>query len=463
MPFFRFIYFYKKEVIILSSMIFMILFQVLLIALNAVFASAEIAVLSTNEAKFEKLAEQGNRKSKRLLKLIKNPAKFLATIQVAITLSGFLGSAFAAENFSEPIVKGLLSLGVPISESTLDTIAVVVITLVLSYFTLILGELVPKRIAMKKSEKIALSISALLSFISIAFSPIVAFLSISTNFVLRIIGINPDETDEQVSEEEIRMMVDAGSEIGAIDAQEKEFIHNLFEFDDIMVEKIATHRTDVDIISYEDTVEEWDEFIHNTRHTYYPICKNSKDDVIGILSANDYFRLKNKTKHNIMEKAVKTAYFIPETIKADVLFKNMKAEKQSIAVVTDEYGGMTGIITITDLVEELVGEFTVNSSNEDNDTPQIIKKSDSRWFIVGNVELWKLEEETGIIFDTEKFDTFSGLVFDALETVPKNGRHRIEAEFDSYKVIIHEILEHQITKAEIILIPKEVEKESNDD
>ncbi len=447
----------------MQTMIFMILFQLLLIALNAVFASAEIAVLSTNEAKLEKLAEDGNKRAKKLLKLTQNPAKFLATIQVAITLSGFLGSAFAAENFSGPIVNWLVSLGVPISETTLDKIAVVVITLILSYFTLILGELVPKRIAMKKSEKIALGMSRTLRIISILFSPIVAFLSISTNFVLRLFGINPEDTDEQVSEEEIRMMVDAGSETGAIDAQEKEFIHNLFEFDDIDAEKIATHRTDVDIISYEDSAEEWAEFIQNTRHTYYPVCGDSKDDIIGILSANDYFRLKDKSKENIMKKAVKPAYFIPESIKADVLFKNMKAEKQSIAVVTDEYGGMTGIITITDLVEELVGEFTVNPDDESELTPQIIKKSDNRWFIVGNVELEELAEETGTEFDTEKFDTFSGMVFDALETIPKNGRHRIETEIDSFKIIIHEIAEHQITKAELILIKKNDDESEDDD
>lgn len=445
----------------MESIIFMILFQLLLIALNAIFASAEIAVISTNEAKFEKLAETGNKKAGRLLKLKKNPTKFLATIQVAITLSGFLGSAFAAENFSEPIVKKLLYLDIPFSESTLNTITVVLITLVLSFFTLILGELVPKRLAMKKPEKLALSLSGLLRFISIIFTPIVALLSVSTNGLLRLLGYNPEESDEQVGEEEIRMMVDAGSEAGAIDALEKEFIHNLFEFDDITAEKIATHRTDVDIISYEDSEEEWDEFIQHTRHTYYPVCRNSKDDIVGILDVNDYFRLKDKSKDNIMKKAVKPAYFIPESIKADVLFKNMKTEKQSIAIVTDEYGGMTGIITITDLVEELVGEFTIAAEDESELAPQIIKKSDNRWFIVGNVELWKLEEEIGAKFDTEKFDTFSGLVFDALETIPKNGRHKIEAEIKPYKIIIHEIAEHQITKAELILT--ETEDDKSDD
>lgn len=204
-----------------SSLIFLLLFQVVLIALNAVFASAEIAVLSINETKLERMAEQGNNRAKRLFRLTREPARFLATIQVAITLSGFLGSAFAADNFSEPLVDWILSLGVKIPRATLDAGAVIVITLVLSYFTLIFGELVPKRIAMKKPEQLAMGISGLVSGISIVFKPIVSFLSISTNFVLRLCGIDPNEEEEQVSEEEIRMMVDAGSEKGTIAHQEK--------------------------------------------------------------------------------------------------------------------------------------------------------------------------------------------------------------------------------------------------
>ena len=227
-----------------TSIFILLLVQIILIILNAIFASAEIAVLSMNETKLERMAEQGNGRAKRLVRLTQEPARFLATIQVAITLSGFLGSAFAADNFSEPLVDWVIGMGVNIPRSTLDTIAVILITLILSYFTLVFGELVPKRIAMKKSEELAMGISGLVTGISILFKPIVSFLSLSTNIVLKICGIDPNEAEDQVGEEEIRMLVDSGSEKGTIDHQEKEFIQNVFEFNDIMAGTIATHRTD---------------------------------------------------------------------------------------------------------------------------------------------------------------------------------------------------------------------------
>ena len=323
-----------------SSMIVLLFFQIVLIALNAVFASAEIAVLSLNETKLGRMAEQGNGRAKRLVRLTKEPARFLATIQVAITLSGFLGSAFAADNFSEPLVDWMIHMGVSIPRATLDAGAVVFITLVLSYFTLIFGELVPKRIAMKKPEQIAMGISGLVSGISIVFKPIVSFLSVSTNLVLRLCGIDPKEEEEQVSEEEIRMMVDVGSEKGTIEHQEKEFIQNVFEFNDIMAESIATHRTDVVMLWTEDDMEVWAETIHNSRHTFYPVCDGSPDNVIGVLNAKDYFRIDDKSRNKVMNQAVYPAYFVLETTKADVLFRNMKANKSAIAIIIDEHGGM---------------------------------------------------------------------------------------------------------------------------
>ena len=225
------------------TLIWQIILQILLISLNAVFACTEIAVISMNDNKLEKMAAEGNRKAKRLFNLTSQPAKFLSTIQVAITLSGFLGSAFAADNFSEILTDLLIKIGTPIPASTLDAISVVVITLILSYFTLVFGELVPKRVAMKNPEKIALGISAFISAIAKLFAPVVWLLTVSTNGILRLLGIDPNAEDEEVTEEEIRMMVDAGSEKGTIDIEEKEIIQNVFEFDDLSVGEIATHRT----------------------------------------------------------------------------------------------------------------------------------------------------------------------------------------------------------------------------
>jgi putative hemolysin len=438
-----------------SSLIFLLLLQAVLIFLNAVFASAEIAVLSINETKLERMAQEGNNRAKRLFRLTREPARFLATIQVAITLSGFLGSAFAADNFSEPLVDWILSLGVNIPRATLDAAAVIVITLVLSYFTLIFGELVPKRIAMKKPEQLAMGISGLVSGISIVFKPVVSFLSISTNLVLRLCGIDPNEEEEKVSEEEIRMMVDAGSEKGTIDHQEKEFIQNVFEFNDIMVESIATHRTDVTILWMEEDLDSWAETIHNSRHTHYPVCDGSPDNVVGVLNAKDYFRLEDKSRENVLQNAVYPAYFVLETTKADVLFKNMKANKKSMAIIIDEYGGMTGIVTLYDLIEELVGDLEDEPLEYKNDDPYIEKVDENTWQVKGNVELEDIEEALNVDIASAEFDTFTGLVFEELGRIPEDGEQDINLKIQDIQVHISSIKDHQIEKAEIKISAKE--------
>lgn len=435
-----------------SSMIVLLFFQVILIALNAVFASAEIAVLSLNETKLGRMAEQGNSRAKRLVRLTKEPARFLATIQVAITLSGFLGSAFAADNFSEPLVDWMIHMGVSIPRATLDAGAVIFITLVLSYFTLIFGELVPKRIAMKKPEQIAMGISGLVSGISIVFKPIVSFLSVSTNLVLRLCGIDPKEEEEQVSEEEIRMMVDVGSEKGTIEHQEKEFIQNVFEFNDIMAESIATHRTDVVMLWTEDDMEVWAETIHNSRHTFYPVCDGSPDNVIGVLNAKDYFRIDDKSRNKVMNQAVYPAYFVLETTKADVLFRNMKANKSAIAIIIDEHGGMTGIVTMNDLVEELVGDLNDDTEDAKSREPYVEKVEEHTWMVHGNPELEVIEDALGIEIASEGFDTLSGLVFQKLGVIPEDGTQNIELEMQGMQIHITCIREHQIEETVIKIL-----------
>lgn len=427
-----------------DSIFLMLLLQIALIALNAVFACAEIAVISINETKLEKMAEQGNKKAARLRKLTNNPAKFLATIQVAITLSGFLGSAFAAENFSDKIVSWLVSLGVTTSEKTLNTVSVIVITVLLSYVTLIFGELVPKRVAQRKAEKLALGMSGMIYFISKIFAPIVFLLTSSTNGILRLIGIDPNDNEESVSEEEIRMMVDAGSEQGAIDAEEKEFIQNVFEFDDLSAGEIATHRTDVSMLWLEETPEEWENTIHNSRHTMYPVCGESADDIVGVLNAKDYFRLYDKTRENVMKNAVSPAYFIPETVKADVLFRNMRKTHNKFAVVIDEYGGMHGIITISDLLERLVGN--INDADGDTDEPSITRVDSETWHINGAASLDDVSEELSIELPTDEYDTFGGFVFGNYGSIPDDGA-TFEVDACGLHVKVIKVSEHQLEAA----------------
>lgn len=445
-----------------NSIWFLLLLQVILIALNAIFACAEIAVLSINETKLERMADQGDKRAKRLFKLTREPAKFLATIQVAITLSGFLGSAFAADNFSEPLVNWVVSLGVAIPRATLDTIAVVLITLILSYFTLVFGELVPKRVAMKRAEQLGLSISGLISGISTLFKPVVWFLSVSTDTMLRLMGIDPNEAEEQVSEEEIRMMVDAGSEKGAIDEEEKEFIQNVFEFDDLTAEEIATHRTEVTILWIEDEMEEWDKTIHESRHTLYPVCEDSPDNVVGILNAKDYFRLDDKRRESVME-IIRPAFFIPETTKADVLFRKMKKTRNNLAVVLDEYGGMQGIVTLNDLIEELVGDLGEDTPEAEAAEPHIEQLGENTWAIIGNVDLYDIEQALDVDIGLEEVDTFTGLVFNELDMVPGDGEQNIELDFKGLHIRITRVKEHQIVYAEVTKLAEPEEEESDKD
>ncbi len=444
-----------------SSIIFMLLLQIILIALNAVFACAETAVISMSDSKLSVLVTSGNKRAIRLSKLTEQPARFLATIQVAITLSGFLGSAFAADNFSGPIVEWLLDLGVPIPEATLDTIALVFITLVLSYFTLVFGELVPKRIAMRKAEAIALGMSAPISSIAKIFTPIVWLLTVSTNGILRLMGIDPNAEDEEVGEEEIRMLVDVGSEKGVIDNQEKEFIQNVFEFDDLTAGEIATHRTDLTLLWLEESMDDWKKTIYNSRHTLYPICQDSADDIVGILNAKEYFRLEDKSRDNVMKKAVKPAYFVPESVKADILFRNMKHNHIKLAVVLDEYGGMSGIITMNDLIEQLVGDLGDDEHAEDEGP--VIESIDSKtWKIHGSAPLEDVAEALNIALPVDEFDTFNGLIFGALGSVPQDGTS-VEVETAGLVIKATEILDHQVQTAIVCLsdpAPSEENEES---
>lgn len=437
-----------------------LLLQLILIGLNAVFACAEIAVLSVSEAKLSKLEESGNKKAKKLRKLTEQPSKFLSTIQVAITLSGFLGSAFAADNFAERLTDWVLAKGMQIDPETLESIAVVIITLILSYVTLILGELVPKRLAMKHSEKLALGMAPMLYGVSKLFTPIVWLLSVSTNGVLRLMGIDPNEEDEEVSEEEIRMMVDEGGQKGVIDEQEQEMIQNVFEFDDLTVSEFATHRTDIHILWAEEENDVWENTIHETRHSIYPVCEDTIDNVIGVLSVKDYFRYRDQGREVIMKEAVKPAYFVPEGIHADVLFRQMRETRNHFAVVLDEYGGMMGIATMYDILEQLVGDLN-DGDEEEVKEPDIRQTDDGTWAIKGVAQLSDVAEELKLELPTDKYDTMGGYVFSNYGMIPEDGTE-FELDLERLHVRVTEIKDHRIINM-IVTVLEEEEEEDEDE
>ncbi len=433
-----------------------IILQVILIFLNAVFACAEIAVVSLSVTKLKAMAETGDRRAKRLVAMKEAPAKFLATIQVAITLAGFLGSAYAADNFAEPLVNWLLSLGLGIKVSVLNSLCVFVITLIISYFSIVFGELIPKRLAMKNSERVALGLSGILYVVSKFFAPVVWLLTVSTNGMLRLLHIDPQE-DEKVTEEDIRLMVSAGSENGTIDEGENELIQNVFEFNDISIDEICTHRVDVIGLDVEDDEAEWDKIIRENRHSFYPVYKESADDIIGVLNTKDYFRLDDFSRGNVMEKAVEKPYLVPESMKANVLFRNMKKTGNYFAIAIEEYGGMSGIVTLRDLLEILVGELY---DTTDEAEPDDIVARDGTWEIQGITDLADVCRELDVELPVEDYDTFGGFICGVLGEVPEDGSvFELEAAGLHIKVTLvedHRIETTLVTK----LAPAPVEEEA---
>lgn len=401
------------------QIVLQVILQLVLIALNAIFACAEIAVIETKGAKLDKLAEDGNKRAKTLSRLTENPAKFLATIQVAITLAGFLGSAFAAENFSIYIVNAL-SGKIPLTDEVIDTISVILITLVLSYVTLVCGELVPKRVAMKNSEKVALSLTGIINFVAIIFKPLVWLLTVSTNGALRLFGINPNEEEAEVSEEDIRMLADAGSEQGVIEKEENAMIQNVFNFNDTTVGEIATHRTEMTVLWEEDDDEAWYELIKNEPHAHYPICNEDIDHITGILDAEIYLRLTDKSRASVKANAIKDPHFVAEVMKTNALFRKMKKDHLGVSIVVDEYGGTYGVVTMTDLIEQIVGDL-----DEDETVNDIIPDGEG-FSVSGQTERENFEDRFDIETESDSA-TVGGWVMEHLEKIPEVG-DEFEAE-----------------------------------
>lgn len=430
-----------------------LLLQVVLIAMNAVFASAEIAVISMNDAKMKRMALNGDKRAERLIYLTDQPARFLATIQVAITLAGLLGSAFAAENFAGELAQFLKNSGVEASLSFLRSLCVFIITLILAYFNLVFGELVPKRVAMKNAEKLALGMSGMLKLVSKLFAPLVWLLSASTNGMLRLIGIDPEDEEEVISEEEIFMMLDQGSEKGTIDLEESTFIRNVFAFDDIAVEQACTHRVDVVMLEIEDDMETWEKTILENRFTYFPICGEDSDDILGVLDTKSYFRMKERSRELVMEEAVEKPYFVPETMKSDVLLRNMRKNRRHFALVLDEYGGLSGVITLRDLVQLLIGDM-LNDAEEE----EIKSIGEDTWRIIGSASLEDVSDALNIPLPIDEYETYGGFIFSELGKIPEDGS-QFTIVACGMEIHVKEVQNHRIGETVVRVLPVTSEME----
>ena len=442
-----------------AVMVGRVILLLILILVNGFFSCAEIAVLQVGETKIRKLSEEGNKKAKKLLKFTEEPSRFLSTIQVAITLAGFLSSAFAAEGFAGLLDSLALRLLPGIRVAVIHPVSIVLITFILSYISIVFGELVPKRLAQVYTEAIALNIASILSFVSVLATPLVFLLSASTNAILRFIGIDPDEDPSHISEEDILMMVDEGLEKGTIESSENEFIQNVFEFNDLTVEDVCTHRTDVAMLYIEDTDRQWRKTIHEHRFACYPICGKDDDDIIGILNTKDYFRLNDLSRQNVMKNAVDRPFFISQNMKVSDLFETMKKERKYYGVVLDEYGGMTGIVTLHDLIEALVGDL-----HEEDEIPEpdpIEAVGEKEWIILGTADLEDVNEELKIHLDPEAADTFGGYIMGILGKVPEDGS-TFHLDTDNLSIDVAEIKGHRIGKTVVRLIEPEEKKEEEE-
>ncbi len=422
-------------------MIGSIIILIILILINAFFASAEIAFISLNDAKIDIQAKEGNKKAKKIQNMLKNPSKFLATIQIGVTLAGFLSSAFASDTFADKLAPVLNTWIPSLSISTWKSISIIIITIILSYFTLVFGELVPKRIAMKYYEKVSFASIGVIKTISVITAPFVKFLTFSTNIVSKLFGVTGEEEDN-VTEEEIRMMVDVGEEKGTIEEEEKEMINNVFEFNDKFVSEIMVPRNKVFALDIDMTIAEVIEKLsEDMRYSRIPVYDENMDNIKGIIYIKDLL-ISNKNKNSKIKSLVKEAYFVSETKRVNELFQELRKDKKQIAIVLDEYGGTAGMVTMEDILEEIVGEIY---DEYDKETDKFKKIDNNTFLFDASIALYDVEKFLDIDIDEEDVDTLGGYLIKKLDRIPKDGEKPIvETEKVTYK--IEKVKDRQIIK-----------------
>ena len=421
--------------------------MLVLIALSAFFSGSETAFTSFNRTKMKNLAAEGNKRAASALKLSDNYDKLLSTILVGNNIVNISLSSLATIFFVECF-----------KETTLESAAAGISTAVITVVVLIFGEISPKSVAKEHAEGFAMAIASILRCLVFILMPINAIFMLWKKLLSKIFKAKEYDT---VTEGEVLTLVDEAHEDGSIDEYNKELIENIFDFDDLSAGEIATHRTELTLLDISDDMEEWDKAIVNSRYSRYPIYGDSVDDIIGILDARGYLRLEDKSRENVMATVVSPAYFVPEAVKADVLFKNMREHKESLAIVLDEYGGLYGIVTTTDLVECLVGEFTQTDDDEEViETVEVL--SEESWRIAGSASISEVEEAIGIKFVDIDSDTLSGFLLGLYGSVPEDGAS-FELSTDTLDIRIEDIKDHKVERAVITLRHEEEDEKKDKD
>lgn len=445
-----------------GNLIWQLLLLLLLILCNAFFAASEIAIITLNDNKIQKMAEEGHKKARQVQKLTADSSHFLATIQVGVTLAGFLTSAFAASSLAEPLARWFVGL-VPAAASRfglVQTVSTVLVTLIMSFFSLVLGELAPKRIAMQKAEKLSFAAVGILRVVSRLCRPIVWLLSVSTDLVVRLFGVDPHADEEQVTEEEIRMMVDVGEEKGVIEGSQKEMINNIFEFDDISAEEIMTPRVDVAALDVEDSIEEALAIGVESGYSRLPVYEEDIDHTIGILYVKDLLPYVGKLipEGVALRDFVRPTFFTPGTKRGGALFAEMTEKHMQLACVVDEYGGFAGIVTVEDLLESIVGNMQDEFDHEEEEITQL---DENVFDVDGSCSIEELGELLGIDLPEGDYDTVAGFILDRLGRIPEEGEQPT-VEYDRLTLTVMSMDDRAIDRIHIVVAPPAPEEETAD-
>lgn len=436
-----------------GSAILKVILLFLLILVNAFFAMSEIAIISLNDTKLERQAESGNKKAAQVLKLVSNSSGFLSTIQIGVTLAGFLTSALAAQSFAVTLANAIGTTAVAnvIPMSVINGVSTVLITLVMSYFSLVLGELVPKKIAMQKPEQVSFRVVSVLLFVSKVTRPFVKILSLSTNAVVRLLGMDPNADEETVTEEEILMMVDAGQEKGFIEHTQKEMITNIFEFDDIDVSDVMTHRTDMACVAVDDHISDVIELAIAEGYSRIPVYGEDLDNIVGIVYIKDLLKYigEDLPETDGLRPLMRKAYYVPESKRCGDLFSEMTEKHIQMAIVVDEYGGTAGLVTLEDLLESIVGSIQDEYDNEEAD---ISKIDETTFTIEGITDLEEVEALIGVEFPQGDYDTLAGFLISRLGFLPENGQMNT-VEYQNVRFTILSVEEHRIERVRVELLP----------
>jgi putative hemolysin len=452
-----------------AGIILKIVLLFVLILLNAFFAMSEIAIISLNDNKMEKMAEEGNKKAKQVLKLTENSSNFLSTIQIGVTLAGFLTSAAASQSFAVMLAEKIASTSVVnyIPIGVINAVSTVLITVIMSYFSLVLGELAPKKIAMQKPEKVSFAVVPVLLFVNKIAKPFVKLLSASTNAVVRIFGMDPNADEEVVTEEEIRMMVDVGQEKGVIEDVQKEMINNIFEFDDMDVGDIMTHRTDMDCVDAEEPLCEISKMAIECGHSRIPVFEDDQDNIIGIIYVKDLLKYVGSSlpKSKSIKDFMREAYYVPETKHCSELLSEMIEKHIQMAVVVDEYGGTAGIVTFEDVIESIVGNVQDEYDNEDEEISQI---NETTFTVDGITDIDEVEEKLNIKFPEGDYDTLGGFIISRLGYLPKESDEKDEddkqdvVEYENIRFTVLNVEERRIGKVKVEILPKPESEEAEE-